>query len=62
MKFWQKLKNHKELISQVYFKDDPYIEKDPWASQPKAILRILEINKSADIGEIEFNIYLNKLG
>ncbi|HHG85553.1 MAG TPA: hypothetical protein ENJ82_12470 [Bacteroidetes bacterium] len=32
-----------ELISQVYFKGDPHIEKDPWASQKKAEKRILEI-------------------
>jgi catechol 1,2-dioxygenase len=35
--------NSKELVSQIYFKGDPHISKDPWASQDKAKLRILEI-------------------
>lgn len=34
---------HKELISQVYFKGDPHITEDPWASTKKAELRILEM-------------------
>lgn len=52
--------NSKELISQVYFKGDPNIEKDPWASQDKADLRILEI-RPVDISgslTVNFDIYL----
>ena len=44
--------NHKELISQLYFKGDPYIEKDPWASQEKAIHRILPILPTEITGEL----------
>jgi len=36
--------NHKELISQIYFKGDPHITKDPWASKEKAQHRILQIS------------------
>jgi len=32
-----------ELISQIYFKGDPHITDDPWASKEKAENRILEI-------------------
>jgi len=35
--------NHKELISQIYFKGDPHITEDPWASQPRAELRVLPL-------------------
>ncbi len=35
--------NSKELISQIYFKGDPHITEDPWASKSSANLRILEI-------------------
>jgi catechol 1,2-dioxygenase len=34
---------HAELISQIYFKGDPHITKDPWASQDRAKHRILEV-------------------
>ena len=53
-------KNSKELISQIYFKGDPHIVKDPWASKDKAKHRILEI-APADINgnlAINFDIYL----
>jgi protocatechuate 3,4-dioxygenase beta subunit len=53
---------HKELISQIYFKGDPHIEKDPWASQKKAELRILPISLVDTTGNLQvtFNIYLEK--
>lgn len=54
-------RDHKELISQVYFKGDPYILADPWASQTKARERILEtIPKSGnEEAHVVFNIYLD---
>jgi protocatechuate 3,4-dioxygenase beta subunit len=55
-------KNSKELISQIYFKGDPHIVKDPWASQDKAKLRILEIIPEDIKGNltINFDIYLKE--
>ena len=55
-------KDHKELISQVYFKGDPHIEKDPWASKEKAKERILQIVPKTDKEDasIIFNIHLDK--
>jgi len=53
-------KNSKELISQVYFKGDPQIAQDPWASKPQAELRTLEIipqNTSGNL-RVNFDIYL----
>ena len=54
--------NSKELISQVYFKGDPHITNDPWASQTKAKHRILEISPVDTKGNlaIEFNIYMQE--
>lgn len=53
-------KDHKELISQIYFKDDPYIEADPWASQSKARKRILPITENTDgYSKVQFDIYLD---
>ncbi len=52
--------NSKELISQIYFKGDPHIDKDPWASLEKAKLRIVEL-KPEDINGnlmLNFDIYL----
>ncbi len=53
-------KSSKELISQIYFKGDPHIIKDPWASQDKAKLRILQITPEGIKGNltINFDIYL----
>lgn len=55
-------KNSKELISQIYFKGDPHIIKDPWASQEKAKHRILEISPEDIKGNltIKFDIYLKE--
>jgi catechol 1,2-dioxygenase len=52
---------HKELISQIYFKGDPHIAKDPWASQAKAQRRILEISPVDIKGNLElhFDLFLS---
>ncbi len=56
-------KNSKELISQIYFKGDPHIEKDPWASKPKAQLRILDLIPADTNGNLSlnFDIYLKDI-
>lgn len=53
--------DHQDLITQIYFKDDPYIQDDPSSSSPKAANRILEIKKNAS-GEkvINFDIVMAK--
>lgn len=48
------------LVSQVYFKDDEHIEKDPWASDPSAELRILEMTSNNNVVEVTFDIILDK--
>ena len=54
--------NSKELISQIYFKGDPHIEKDPWASKKEAVHRILPITLEDTKGNLTvgFDIYLNE--
>lgn len=55
-------KNSKELISQIYFKGDPHIDQDPWASKDKAKMRVLQISPSDIKGnlEVNFDIYLQE--
>ena len=55
-------KDSKELVSQIYFRGDPNITKDPWASQNKAKLRILQITPEDINGNltIRFDIYLKE--
>lgn len=48
-------KNSKELISQIYFKGDPHIIDDPWASDKKARLRILPISLEDISGNLTVN-------
>jgi catechol 1,2-dioxygenase len=55
-------KGYKELVSQIYFKGDPEITADPWASQQKAKSRILDIfpaTVESELGVL-FDIYLVK--
>ncbi|MCT4623526.1 MAG: hypothetical protein N4A46_07875 [Schleiferiaceae bacterium] len=53
--------NGPELISQIYFQNDPSIVKDQWASHPKAKQRIVPlfpIGEKGGLG-VNFNIYMN---
>jgi len=54
--------NSKELISQIYFKGDPHITNDPWASKSKAEHRILPIILEDTKGNlvVNFDIYLQE--
>jgi protocatechuate 3,4-dioxygenase beta subunit len=54
--------NSNELVSQIYFRGDPHIEKYPWASKEKAALRILEIRPEDVNGNLtlNFDIYLKE--
>jgi catechol 1,2-dioxygenase len=50
---------HRELISQVYFANDPFIDDDPWASDPDAEERILTVVKDDDnIDTVTFDIHM----
>mgnify|MGYP000853173639 CR=1 FL=1 len=54
----------KELISQIYFTGDPMIAKDPWASDKKAIHRILNVYPDGTNGAltIDFDIFMKSEG
>ncbi len=54
--------NSQDLVSQIYFKGDPNISSDPWASQPKADLRILPIILEDTKGNlaVNFDIYMTE--
>lgn len=52
---------HRELVSQIYFKNDPDIDSDPWAGDPKAESRILALEKDENgLDSVDFDIYLVK--
>jgi catechol 1,2-dioxygenase len=55
-------RSSRELVSQIYFKGDPHIIQDPWASQEKAKHRILQITPEDVKGAlaINFDIYLKQ--
>jgi len=54
-------KESSELISQIYFKGDPHITNDPWASNQKAELRVLPIILEDTKGNlvVNFDVYLS---
>jgi catechol 1,2-dioxygenase len=50
-----------ELVSQIYFREDPFIASDPWASAEKAAERILEISTDSTGADIvNFDIHMTK--
>ena len=50
-----------DLITQVYFKGDPYIEKDPSARLTEAINRILPVKENSRKEKVvEFNVVMQK--
>lgn len=52
---------YRDLVSQIYFKDDPHISTDRWASDPKAENRILSFQKDSEgIDNVNFDIFLVK--
>jgi catechol 1,2-dioxygenase len=53
---------YQTLVSQIYFKNDPYIASDPWASRGKASERILTLEKDDDgTDTVHFDIYLTPI-
>ena len=48
-----------ELITQLYFQNDPYIAADPWASTPAAQLRIVPITTVNGTPTADFQITLH---
>ena len=50
-----------DLITQIYFKGDQYIDNDRWASTPEAVNRVLEIVKNSDEEhDVTFDVLLRK--
>jgi len=50
-----------DLITQIYFKGDQYIDNDRWASTPEAESRVLEIVKNLDEEhDVTFDVVLRK--
>ena len=53
--------DHQDLITQIYFKDDPHIKEDPAANSPQSVNRILEIKKnSANENVVTFDVIMGK--
>jgi protocatechuate 3,4-dioxygenase beta subunit len=53
-----------ELITQLYFKNDPYIANDPWASDPAAQLRIVPVTlvNSEDMATFDITLKSSSTG
>ena len=50
-----------DLITQIYFQGDKYIKTDTWASSPKAIHRVLKIEKNAaGKSQVNFDVVMSK--
>lgn len=50
-----------DLITQIYFKGDPYIERDPSAKSPEAVNRILPVKENAKKEKVvDFDVVMQK--
>ena len=50
-----------DLITQIYFKNDPHLERDPSSKSPEAINRILTIKENSNKEKIvEFDVVMKK--
>jgi catechol 1,2-dioxygenase len=48
-----------DLVTQIYFKGDPYLEKDPFSSTPQAASRILPITKNRkNEHQVQFDVVM----
>ena len=53
--------NEQDLITQIYFKGDKYINTDKWSSAPQAVNRILTVRKNnSGENEIIFDVVMSK--
>ena len=53
--------NQQDLITQIYFKGDKYLEKDMSSSSPQAVSRILSISKDpSGNNTVIFDVVMNK--
>lgn len=53
--------NFQDLVTQIYFKDDPHIPADPSSASPKSVNRILEIKKNAfNEAVVKFDMVMGK--
>lgn len=50
---------YQNLITQIYFEGDPYLEKDPSTISPKAKQRILKLKKEGELNKIVFDCNMN---
>jgi catechol 1,2-dioxygenase len=53
--------DQQDLITQLYFKGDKYVDKDPWSSSPQAENRVLTVNSGRNgEREVSFDVVMNK--
>ncbi|MCM8569893.1 hypothetical protein NE848_10915 [Gramella jeungdoensis] len=53
---------YQDLITQIYFRDDPHLKDDPSSRSPEAIQRILAISKTTTgEHEVQFDVTMSKV-
>ncbi len=54
--------NHQDLITQIYFKGDPYLDQDSSSASPQAVNRILDITTNAANPQkvVNFDVVMDK--
>ena len=53
---------YQPLVTQLYFNGDPHIKKDPFASSPNAVKRILEVRKlKTGITKVSYDVGMTEI-
>lgn len=50
----------RDLVTQIYFRGDPYLEKDLYSKSPQAVNRILSVKNNGKENKVQFDIVMNK--
>ena len=53
-------KQDQDLVTQIYFSGDPYLEKDLYSKSPQAVNRILSVKHNGKENKVTFDIVMNK--
>ncbi len=52
---------YQPLVTQLYFRGDAHIAKDPYASSPKATKRILTVNKNNGTTKVNYDVGMSEV-
>ena len=53
-------RQEQDLVTQIYFSGDPYIQKDMYSKSPQAVNRILSVKHNGNENSVRFDVVMSK--